>query len=110
MKKIVMIMLAATVTALGAGVVLAEGEALDGATLYKKRTCFTCHGADAKTPILPTFPKLAGQNAEYALQQMKDIKSGARANGQSVAMKAVMHLVTDDEMKLIAEYVSELEP
>jgi len=41
---------------------------------------------------------------------MKDIKSGARSNGQSLAMKAVMHLVTDDEMKLIAEYVAGLEP
>ena len=83
---------------------------LDGAMLFKTKTCFTCHGADAKTPILPMYPKLAGQNAEYALAQMKDIKSGARANGQSAAMKGVMHLVTDDEMQAIAEYVAGLTP
>ncbi|WP_284155442.1 c-type cytochrome [Sulfuricystis multivorans] len=82
--------------------------ALDGAALFKERTCFTCHGKDAKTPIMPNYPKLAGQNAEYALQQMKDIKSGARNNGQTAAMKAVMHLVNDDEMKAIAEYLSKL--
>ena len=56
--------------------------AMDGAALYKSKTCFSCHGQDAKTPILPIYPRLAGQNAEYALNQMKDIKSGARANGQ----------------------------
>lgn len=82
--------------------------AADGATLYKEKTCFTCHGKDAKTPIMPNYPKLAGQNAEYALQQMKDIKSGARNNGQAAAMKAVMHLVNDDDMKAIAEYLSKL--
>lgn len=82
--------------------------ALNGATLYKEKTCFTCHGKDAKTPIMPSYPKLAGQNAEYALQQMKDIKSGARNNGQSAAMKGVMHLVNDVEMKAIAEYLAKL--
>jgi len=81
-----------------------------GAELFKTKTCFTCHGADAKTPILPQYPKIAGQNAEYALQQMKDIKSGVRANGLSVAMKAIMHLVTDEEMEILAKYVSTMEP
>lgn len=84
--------------------------AADGATLYKERTCFTCHGKDGKTPILPIYPKIAGQNAEYALQQMKDIKSGARANGQSAAMKGIMHLVTEDEMKVIADFVATMAP
>lgn len=44
--------------------------------------------------------------AEYALAQMKDIKTGARSNGQSAAMKGVMHLVNDDEMKAIAEWLA----
>ncbi len=85
------------------GTALADGEAL-----YKGKNCFACHGADAKTPIMPVYPKLAGQNADYALQQMKDIKSGARANGQSVAMKGIMAMVSDDEMKEIALWLSAL--
>lgn len=84
--------------------------AADGATLYKERTCFTCHGKDGKSPILPIYPKIAGQNPEYSLQQMKDIKSGARANGQSAAMKGIMHLVTDEEIKALAEYVATMAP
>ena len=73
--------------------------------LYKDKTCWSCHSKD-KTPLVPTYPKLAGQNAEYALAQMKDIKTGARSNGQSAAMKGVMHLVNDDEMKAIAEWLA----
>ncbi len=82
----------------------------DGADLYKTKTCFTCHGADGKSPILAEYPKIAGQTAAYSLQQMKDIKSGARANSMSAAMKGIMHLVSDEEMKLLAEYMETMEP
>ena len=97
-------------TALAAGLLVgaAPAIALDGAELYKTKTCFSCHGQDAKTPILPTYPKIAGQNSEYAVQQMKDIKSGARANGMSAAMKGVMHLVNDEEIKAIADWLATL--
>lgn len=80
--------------------------AADGGELYKTKACATCHGADANTPIMPAYPKLGGQSAEYALNQMKDIKSGARANGQSAAMKAIIAQVTEKEMKAIAEWLS----
>ncbi len=80
----------------------------DGATLYQTKTCFSCHGKDAKTPLLPIYPKLAGQNADYAFNQMMDIKSGKRANGQSVAMQGVMGLVNEAEMREIAEWLATL--
>jgi cytochrome c len=79
-----------------------------GAELYTQKTCVACHGKDAKTPILPEYPKLAGQNEAYMLQQMKDIKSGARSNGNTAAMKGVMHLVNDDELKVLATYLASL--
>lgn len=86
----------------------AAGAKLDGAKLFVERTCVACHGKDAKTPILPEYPRLAGQSPVYALHQMQDIKSGARANGNTAAMKGVMHLVTDDEMKAIADWLGTL--
>jgi cytochrome c len=98
--------------ALVAAIVLSVGvtaQAADGAALYQKKTCWSCHGKDAKTPVLPVYPKIAGQNAEYALNQMKDIKSGTRANGQAAAMKGVMGLVNDDEMKAIADWLATLQ-
>ena len=104
MNKLIPIL---TSLALAAGATLgAPVIAADGATLYKTKTCFTCHGQDGNTPIMDAYPKIAGQNAAYSLQQMKDIKSGARANGMSAAMKGVMHLVNDEEMKALADYIA----
>ena len=80
----------------------------DGKALYLEKTCIACHGKDAKKPLTPEYPKLAGQNAKYAERQMLDIKSGARANGNSAAMKGVMHLVSDEEITELAKYLSEL--
>ncbi|MGA9395571.1 MAG: cytochrome c [Azonexus sp.] len=82
--------------------------AMDGAALYKDKTCNACHGPKGDKPLMPNYPKVAGQNAAYIEQQMKDIKSGARSNGQSAAMKGVMHLVNDAEIKTIADYLSKL--
>lgn len=89
---------------------LAVSAAPDGAALYKSKTCTACHGKDGKTPIMPNYPKIAGQNKAYMIQQMKDIKSGARNNGNTAAMKGVMHLVSDEEIEALADYVSKLAP
>jgi len=91
-----------------AGGLAAPAFALDGAELFLKKTCVACHGKDANTPILPIYPKLAGQNADYAYNQMKDIASGARANGQTAAMKGIMHLVSDEELRAIADWLATL--
>lgn len=98
-----------------AGTMLAAANAgaagLDGAALYKnpaKGGCVACHGKDAKSPIMPMYPKLAGQNEAYLVQQLKDIKSGARSNGQTAAMKGIMHMVNDEEIKAIAKWISSL--
>lgn len=97
-----LVIIPATLIALSAsGVVQA-----DGAALYKAKTCWSCHGKDAKSPILPIYPKLAGQNADYAFNQMKDIKSGARSNGQAAAMKGVMGMVNEAEMREIADWIA----
>jgi cytochrome c553 len=40
--------------------------------------CGACHGQDGATPLDPTYPTLAGQNARYLQQQLALIQSGAR--------------------------------
>jgi cytochrome c len=88
----------------------ASAMAADGAKLYAEKTCSACHGKDGKKTLMPDYPKIAGQNKAYVLKQMVDIKSGARANGNSAAMKGVMVIVTDDEMKALADFVSQMKP
>lgn len=82
--------------------------AADGAALYKQKTCASCHGADAKTPVIPAYPKLAGQNPDYLFQQLKDIKSGARKNAMTAAMSGIMVNVNEEEMRLIADWLGGL--
>ncbi len=82
----------------------------EGAKLFATKTCTACHGPDGKSPLLPEYPRIAGHSAAYALRQMQDIKSGARSNGQALAMKGIMHLVDDEQMRILADYLSTMEP
>lgn len=105
--KIVKIALSSAALLFAVGITT-QAQAADGAELYKTKTCWSCHGKDANTPIMPIYPKIAGQNADYAFNQMMDIKSGARSNGQTAAMKGVMGLVSEEEMRAIADWLSTL--
>jgi len=69
------------------------------------RVCKSCHGEGGNKPLIPAYPKLAGQNAEYTAQQMKDIKSGDRKNGLSMAMKALTAAVTDEQFDDLAKWL-----
>ena len=93
----------AALSALTSSVVMA-----DGAALYAEKTCIACHGKEGKKPLTAAYPKVAGQNAPYIEAQMLDIKNGVRTNGSSAAMKGVMHLVSDAEIKELAQYLSKL--
>ena len=81
--------------------------AADGGALYASKLCGTCHGMDANSPIMPTYPKLAGQNAAYASAQIKDIRDGKRTNGLTAAMKPMVATLTDEEIDAIAEWMSQ---
>jgi len=78
----------------------------DGAALYATKGCAACHGPDGKKTLLPVYPKVAGLPAKYSVNQMKDIKSGARSNGQSVAMKGIVMGIDDKDLKTIAEWLA----
>ncbi len=82
----------------------------NGAALYVDKTCTACHGKDGKKTLMPDYPKIAGQNKAYVEKQMLDIKSGARKNGNSVAMAGVMGLVSEAEIKVLADYISKMKP
>ena len=81
---------------------------LDGALIYTGKTCGTCHGIDGDTPTQPGYPRLAGQIADYAYAQMTDIKSGVRDNRQSAAMRPVMNVTSEAEMRAIADWLATL--
>ena len=53
----------------------AAGDAASGQG--KVAVCSGCHGADGNS-MIPSFPKLAGQGEVYLVNQLKDIRDGAR--------------------------------
>lgn len=86
----------------------ADDAQIDGAMLYIERGCVYCHGPEGKEPVLTEYPKLAGQNKEYLLQQILDIKSTARKNGYTGMMQPAILTITDEEFAAIAAYLAKL--
>jgi cytochrome c553 len=76
---------------------IAEGE-------KKSATCAACHGKDGKTPIDPSYPKLAGQYKDFLVRALKDYKSGARKNAVMSGQAAA--LSSNDMDNLAAYYAS----
>jgi cytochrome c len=87
---------------------IANAYAADGAALYASKGCPACHGADAKTPMTPAYPKLAGQSAGYLAQQVMDIRDGKRTNGQTAMMKPMTTGLSNEDIKAIADWLSAL--
>jgi cytochrome c len=78
----------------------------DGAALYTAKLCNTCHGADSNSPTTGMYPKLGGEDKTYLLNQMLDIRDGKRTNGMTIAMKATVAAVKDEEFEQIAEWLA----
>ena len=85
----------------------ASGPVLAGdADLYVEKNCIACHGANGNKPVMNAYPRIGGQSEMYLLAQMKDIKTGARNNSHTLAMKNVMGNISDSEMATIAGWLS----
>lgn len=77
-----------------------KGDAAAGQA--KAAMCAACHNADGNS-LIPVNPKLAGQGAKYLAKQLRDFKSGVRAN--PIMMGMAMPLSEQDILD-IAEYFS----
>ncbi len=67
--------------------------------------CAACHGKDGKTPIDPTYPKIAGQYPDYMAKAMNDYKSGARKNA---IMGAIAKPLSKQDIENLAAYFAAL--
>lgn len=85
------------------GFAMAEGNAEDGEQYTA--TCAGCHGADGNSAAA-SFPKLAGQNENYLLKQLIDIKNGDRVVSQ---MAGLLDGFDEEQMADIAAYYASQE-
>ena len=76
--------------------------------LYEKKGCLECHGADGRKLRWETSPIIAGQNPRYSYLALQAYKSGARAGGGANLHVEVSDLISDEEMRLLADYVATL--
>jgi cytochrome c553 len=70
------------------------------------QTCVACHGIDG-IGILPEYPNLAGQHADYIEVALKAYRSGQRKNAVMGGMAAAL---TDADIRELAKYYSSQRP
>jgi cytochrome c553 len=68
--------------------------------------CVACHAADGNSSS-PANPKLAGQHPEYLLKQLREFKSGKRANA---IMSGMVAGLSDQDMVNIAFWLADQKP
>ena len=100
MKKFVISMLSAVIGLVSMQAAWAQGDAAAGQA--KSALCASCHGAEGNSEI-SINPKLAGQNFNYIVKQLKDYKSGNRVNATMSAMVAAL---TDQDILDISAWYS----
>lgn len=69
------------------------------------QVCAACHGKDGNTPIDPTYPRLAGQHADFLFYVLKDYKADRRKNA---IMSAQAKQLTQQDMANLAAYYASL--
>lgn len=82
-------------------IALANGNVIEGKKKVEQ-VCQSCHGLDGQG-INDTYPKLAGQFADYMVKALADYKSGARKNA---IMSGFAASLTEQDMENVAAYYS----
>ena len=67
--------------------------------------CAACHGKDGKSPIDPSYPKIAGQYQDYMIKVLGDYQSGARKNP---IMGGIAKPLSKADIENVAAYFSTL--
>ena len=68
-------------------------------------TCIACHGQDGKTPVDPSYPKLAGQYPDYLEKALSDYNTGARKNP---IMGGIAKPLSKTDIQNVAAYFASL--
>ena len=80
------------------------------AALLAKGNCASCHGANFSTPIDPTYPKLAGQHADYLAAALREyqVDNNKLVGRNNAIMMGMARQYTHAELKVLAKYFASL--
>lgn len=90
----------ASAAALGTVALLAALPAQAGAEDIAAAQCVACHGEGGNS-VVPTFPKLAGQQADYLAKQLTEFLGGKR---KSDAMAPAVAAIKSGDVPALAAY------
>lgn len=76
MKKAVLLVAMGLMAGVVTQAAAAEDLVTAGGQAWKNLNCASCHGEDAKTPLNPEYPILAGQHADYLRQALMAYQRG----------------------------------
>ena len=88
----------------------AKAPSADVAALLQKGACVSCHGANFNKGVDPSYPKLAGQHADFLYVALKSYKTdGQNTVGRANAiMGAQVKQFSNAELKAMANYIGSL--
>jgi cytochrome c553 len=69
-------------------------------------TCVACHGERGAAPILPSYPVLAGQYADYLAVTLKAYRDGSRKNA---IMAGIAGGLSDQDIQVLSRYFAQQE-
>ena len=73
------------------------------------QTCSTCHGSHGQG-VNPQWPKLAGQNRRYFIEQMQAFKSKSHAGRHNAVMANIAAKLSNAQIKALACYYAQSKP
>lgn len=80
------------------------------AALLTKGACASCHGADLNKPIDPSYPRIAGQHADYLYVALKayQVDGNAQVGRNNAIMGGVAKQFKPSELKALAAYIGSM--
>ena len=80
------------------------------AELLTKGNCASCHGENLNKPIDPSYPKLAGQHADYLYVALKayQTENNAQVGRGNPIMAGMAKPFSHAELKAMANYIASL--
>ena len=89
----------------------AKAPSAEVAALLGKANCASCHGANFSTPIDPSYPKLAGQHADYLFVALKAYKTdnNPKVGRGNAIMAGMAKQYSNAELKMLSGYLSSLD-
>jgi cytochrome c553 len=70
--------------------------------------CIACHGPRGNGMGLANFPDISGQHTAYIKSQLEAFRSGQRNNDPNGMMRDIAKKLTDEDIKILSQYVAGL--